>query len=111
MPKKDIKYLYDIMNAIEGIQIHIKNINNYEDYIAKSNYTCRKVMEGELEIIGEAVRKFIEFKVENTIENVHQIIGLRNRIIHSYDSVDDADIYNIIKNHIPKLQNEITKKL
>lgn len=79
--------------------------------IAKSNYTCRKAIERELEIIGEAVRKFIEFDFENTIENARQIIGLRNRIIHSYVSLDDADIYNIIKNHIPKLKIEIDKKL
>lgn len=73
--------------------------------IAKSNYTCKKAIERELEIIGEAVRKFIEFNVENTIENARQIIGLRNRIIHSYDSLDDADIYNIIKKSYSKVEN------
>lgn len=31
MPKKDLKYLYDIVHAIEGIYIHLKDINNYED--------------------------------------------------------------------------------
>lgn len=111
MIKKDIKYLYDILNAIEGIEIHIIGILSYPDYILDENYTKRKAIERELEIIGEAVRKYIEFYPQNIIENSKQIIGLRNRIIHSYDSVDNADIYNIIRNHIPKLKLEIKDSL
>jgi len=111
MIKKDIKYLYDILNAIEGIAIHMGGIMNYNEFIEKSNYTQRKAIERELEIIGEAVRTYIDFNESNTIENSKLIVGLRNRIIHSYDSVDNADIYNIVKNHIPKLNEEIKSKL
>lgn len=111
MIKKDVKYLYDVLNAIEGIVIHLQNVDSYVDFIDSKNYTKKKAIERELEIIGEAVRKYIEFDSQNHIEYAKQIIGLRNRIIHSYDSVDDADVYNIVKNHIPKLKEEILGKL
>jgi uncharacterized protein with HEPN domain len=44
-----------------------------------------------------------------TIENARRIVGLRNQIIHGYDSVSDENIWGIIVNHIPKLKQEIEK--
>jgi len=32
---------------------------------------------------------------------------LRNKVIHSYDSINDATIWAIIVNHLPNLKNEI----
>ncbi len=43
------------------------------------------------------------------IENAHRIVGLRNQVIHGYDSVSDENIWRIIVNHIPKLKAEIEK--
>ena len=31
------------------------------------------------------------------------IIGMRNRIIHGYDTVDDDIVWDAIENHIPDL--------
>jgi len=41
------------------------------------------------------------------IENSKRIIGLRNQIIHGYDSVSDMSIWGIITIHLPKLKTEI----
>ncbi|MEY2828910.1 MAG: hypothetical protein RIQ33_768 [Bacteroidota bacterium] len=103
------KFLFDILSCINGIAIHITNIDNYEQY--KKSYTSKRAVERELEIIGEAVKNVARLQPSTTIENFKQIIALRNRIAHAYDSVDDADIWNIVKNHIPKLKTEIENLL
>ncbi len=40
------------------------------------------------------------------IQNARRIVGLRNQIIHGYDSVSDENIWGIVINHIPKLKEE-----
>lgn len=34
-------------------------------------------------------------------------IGLRNQIIHGYDSISDENVWAIIINHLPLLQKEV----
>jgi uncharacterized protein with HEPN domain len=46
-------------------------------------------------------------KAIEEIENARNIVGTRNRIIHSYDSISDDMIWSIIINSLPKLKLEI----
>jgi uncharacterized protein with HEPN domain len=41
------------------------------------------------------------------VDNGGKIIGMRNRIIHSYDNIDPSVIWAIIKNHLTPLKQEI----
>jgi hypothetical protein len=34
------------------------------------------------------------------------IVGFRNRIIHGYDTVDDAAVWGIAESHLPRLLDE-----
>jgi len=43
------------------------------------------------------------------LENSRRIIGLRNQIIHGYDSISDENIWGIIVNHLPNLKQEVAK--
>lgn len=36
---------------------------------------------------------------------------LRNRLIHSYDNLDDSIVWVILKKHIPVLKKEVEKEL
>jgi uncharacterized protein with HEPN domain len=55
------------------------------------------------------LRKFDESKFE--ISSANQIISFRNRLIHAYDSIDNAIVEAIIKNHLPILKEEIEYKI
>jgi uncharacterized protein with HEPN domain len=37
------------------------------------------------------------------IAELPRIVAFRNRIIHGYDSVDDATIWGVIEKHLPPL--------
>jgi uncharacterized protein with HEPN domain len=53
------------------------------------------------------VNRILKEKPDFKIENSRNIIGTRNRIIHSCDNVADDLIWSIVVNSLPKLKNEI----
>ncbi|NOR73829.1 MAG: DUF86 domain-containing protein [Draconibacterium sp.] len=103
------KYLDDILFAIESIEEFVEDINSFIDY--KKDKKTRSAVERQIGIIGEASNKYDKINADETLENITQIIGLRNRIIHAYDSIDDAVIWAITKKHLPLLKKEVQQKL
>ena len=106
MTEKQLKLLYDVKLAIDEIESYFDTeAKTYENY--KSNSLLKRAIERNLEIIGEAMNRLLNENPEFTIENAIRIIGLRNQIIHGYDSVSDENIWGIITLHLPKLKSEI----
>lgn len=103
------KYLDDVLYAIECIEEFIAGISSYNEYV--SDKKTRSAVERQLGIIGEAANKYDKLNPNEPLTNISQIIGLRNRIIHAYDSINDAVIWAIINNHLPNLKVEIIQKL
>ena len=58
-------------------------------------------------IIGEAVNKFAKQEKNLKLTAMHEIISFRNRLIHSYDSIDDSIVWAINIKHLPLLKKEI----
>ena len=110
MDEKVLKSLFDIKLAIEEIDIFLlkeeKTFSNYS-----KNALLKRGIERNLEIIGEAVSRVLKENSEIQITNARRIIGLRNQIIHAYDSISDENIWSIIINHIPSLKIEIENKI
>ncbi|SDD30325.1 HepT-like ribonuclease domain-containing protein [Pedobacter soli] len=103
------KLLTDIQISIQSIYEHLEN--NFAFEIYKANKTKRRAVERELEIIGEAINKLLKINPEIIISYSRQIVDLRNKIIHSYDNVNDMVIWKIIIKDIPVLQKEVEKYL
>jgi len=103
------KYLSDIQLAIELIEQFISTIDNYNDY--SKDLKTQSAVERQLGIIGEAVNRFDKLLPDLTLENAKKIVGFRNRLIHSYDSVDSSIIWVIIKKHLQPLKEEVKDKL
>jgi uncharacterized protein with HEPN domain len=62
-----------------------------------------------LAIVGEALSQFKKLEPEIKIENDKQIISFRNRLVHSYDSLDNSMIWVIISRNLTPLKIEIQK--
>jgi len=106
MNERVLKYLYDIKLAIDETEMFFDNKPKlFQDY--KKNILLKRAVERNLEIIGEAMNRILAIEPDFPIENARRIVGLRNQIIHGYDSVSDENIWAIIINHLPKLQMEI----
>jgi len=107
----DIKtWLFDILQAIEDIESFFdEGTKQFDTYV--SDLKTKRAIERELEIIGEAFNRILKRDKSFRFENIHKIIGTRNRIIHGYDSVSDDLIWSIVINHLPPLKEEIQGKL
>ncbi|MCG9910645.1 MAG: DUF86 domain-containing protein [Flavobacteriales bacterium] len=107
MTDKGLKYLSDILMAISLIEEFTKEITDFSAY--ESDRKTQSAVERQLAIIGEALSKFR--KVEPTIEIEYdkQIVSIRNRLVHAYDSIDNSIIWVIIIRHLNPLKKEVLK--
>ena len=109
MTEKGLKYLSDIIQAIDLIEDFTKSVPNFSDYV--NDLKTQSAVERQLGIIGEAVNKFDLLHPELSLENARKIVGFRNRLIHAYDSVDSSMIWAIIKRYLAPLKVEILNKI
>ncbi|MEZ5173966.1 MAG: HepT-like ribonuclease domain-containing protein [Bacteroidia bacterium] len=58
-------------------------------------------------MIGEAVSRILKLEPNFKLLNAKNIIGTRNRIIHSYDNISDEVIWTIVCRELPKLKVQI----
>ena len=109
MTEEGGKYLSDILYSIGLIESFISDIKSYSGYLA--DLKTQSAVERHLGIIGEAVHKFDKLFPNESLEHAGKIIGLRNRLVHSYDSVDPSIIWVIIQNNLAPLKEEVTRRL
>jgi uncharacterized protein with HEPN domain len=103
------KYYDDIIFAISLIDEFLGEINLFSQY--KVDRKTKSAVERQLAIIGEAVKKIKEIDAHELIDYHSSIIGFRNILVHSYDSIDDEIVWAIIKKHLSPLKEEVTAKL
>jgi uncharacterized protein with HEPN domain len=73
----------------------------------------RDAVERRLGIIGEALKRAMDFEPElvEQVPELRQIVGLRNRVIHGYDAMDDEIVWDVVQNKIPLLRVRVEELL
>ena len=99
------KLLLDIREAASSIDEHLEKRRIFSEYTA--NKTKRRAVERELEIIGEALNQLLKLNPNITISYTRQIVNLRNKVIHAYDTIDDTIIWKIVMVDVPILLTEV----
>ena len=107
------KFLYDIRESVYSIENYLDtHLGEQRSFFAyMENKMLRRAVEREFEIIGEAMNRINKLMPDIAVSAKHQIIGMRNRVIHGYDKIDDEIIWGTIVRHLPLLQKEIDKLL
>lgn len=109
MQKDDRVYLHHILDAIGSIQRYIAGIS-YEDLVR--NELVQDGVVRRLEIIGEASRNLSEeFRERHPDVPWHRIIGMRNRIVHAYFSLDLKAVWDAATLDVPELKARIEEIL
>jgi uncharacterized protein with HEPN domain len=104
-----LSWLHDIIKSIDEIFLFLGERRDFKSYLA--DIKTKKAVERNLEIIGEAVYRILKVDNEFELENAKNIIGTRNRIIHSYDNISDEIIWTIISRELPELKVQIEEIL
>ncbi|MHB8368768.1 MAG: HepT-like ribonuclease domain-containing protein [Leptospirales bacterium] len=110
MEKTVKKYFEDIKDASGYIKEKIQQ-KSLEDYLNERD--LRQIVERNLEIIGEAVGKAskIDPSVREDLPEAGKLIGLRNQLIHGYDSIIHPKIYRNVKELLPDLERKVDERL
>jgi uncharacterized protein with HEPN domain len=109
MTDKGLKYLSDVLMAISLIEEFTNDIVDFNSY--ESDRKTQSAVERQLAIIGEALNKFKKVEPEIEIQNDQKIVAFRNRLVHAYDSIDNAIIWVIIIRYLTPLKEEILNLL
>lgn len=91
MGNRTKKLLFDVGSAGRSITEWCTG-RSYQDY--ENDRQLRRAVEREFEVMGEALNRLMQSDPETAtrIEDLRRIVGFRNRIIHGYDTIDDATV-------------------
>lgn len=102
-------YIKDIIEYMERAENHIKNFQL--DQFLKDDKTCDAVIRC-IEVIGEAAKNIPEeIRISNPSISWRDLAGMRDKIIHSYFTVDFETVWLVVKEDIPRLKPIIKKVL
>lgn len=105
--KDDKHYAREIMEDIDFVINHTKDINIEE--LSSNKVLLDSVMFRFIQI-SEKIRKISEeFKIINNHIPWFAILGLRNKIVHDYGSVDVTIVYDTVKNDLQELFDSFEK--
>ena len=107
MLSRDINYVFDILEAGRLLQTFVAGVaqDTFENDLMRQAAVMR-----QLEIMGEAARRLSEeTRLELCEIPWRQIIGMRNRLIHGYDDVDLAIVWDSVQNDLPLLIAQLEK--
>ena len=103
---RDAASLWDALEAAKRIASYVAGVS-FDDYLAST--MRRAAVERELTVIAEALKRLSESTTNAHPEiAVPAIVGLRNRIIHEYETIEHAKIYAIATERIPELIEHLT---
>lgn len=87
------------MEGIETLSSYAKNLKT------------KSAVERQLAIIGEAVRHLQRLDPGLPLEDAKDIVGMRNRLIHSYDNVDDKLVWQVVRLDLAPLKSVALDRL
>lgn len=104
------KYLYDMLSSCEFLLEFTKG-KSIKDY--RDDRAFRSALERELQIIGEAMMQLEKICPERAeqIDEHFNIIAFRHIIVHGYDSLDPATVWNVVETKLDKLRGQIESLL
>jgi uncharacterized protein with HEPN domain len=98
---RDTVYLLDIFRAAKIAISYLERKTKDEFY---RDIQCQDAVVRRLEIIGEAARRVSSETIAELPDLPwKKMIGMRNIMIHEYDDVDLAIVWDTVKNDLPRL--------
>ncbi|MFA5820039.1 MAG: HepT-like ribonuclease domain-containing protein [Bacteroidales bacterium] len=103
---KDQHCLESIIEAIDRIIEYTSGFNSADDF--NNDYRNFDATMMNFVVIGEMVEKISDdFKKKHSSIEWIKIKGFRNIVAHDYFGIDAEEVWQIIKDKIPKLKGDI----
>jgi uncharacterized protein with HEPN domain len=104
-----LDYVEDILDAMDKAQIFLEGVT-YDQFEAESQINFAVVR--ALEIVGEATKR-LPMSLREQYPGIpwKAMAGMRDRIIHGYDTVDLEIVWDVVKQDIPTIKPQIQQIL
>lgn len=110
MDENILKYLEDVRLACLDVEQFFVNYPNRFDVFSNDRLMIRDV-ERSVEIMGEAINRILKREPDFILPNARAIVQTRNRVIHSYEKVENEFLWGLVKRHIPELKKDVERIL
>lgn len=108
-PLRDRERLEHMKTAIDRI-LRYTSGKSYEDLVSDDMMYYAVVK--NIEIIGEAANMLTQSFQQKHPETPWKMVkGMRNYIVHEYFQIDDIVVWDVVKNNIPELREQIVRYL
>ena len=109
MSNEFLDYVEDIADAMEKAEILLEGVT-YDQF--EADFRINFAVVRALEIVGEATKR-LPMTLRDEYPNIpwKQMAGMRDRIIHGYDTVDMEIVWDVIKQDIPHIKPQIQQIL
>jgi len=106
MSKQPVEYLKHIRDEILFIFSVTEKSLRKEEFL--NDESLKRAIVRSLEIIGEATKRIpADFKLKWNKVKWKEMAGMRDRLIHDYLGVNYSIVWDVIKNKIPELHEQI----
>jgi uncharacterized protein with HEPN domain len=107
---RDVRvYLTDIAERCERVTRYVEGL---DPPTWSTDERTQDAVVRNLEVIGEAVKRLpLELRAENPEVPWQDIAGLRDILIHEYEGIDFAIVWDIAINEVPPLHRAVTSLL
>lgn len=104
------KHLFDALIAVRLAREFSAGLS-FEDFVA--NLLVRSAVGRRLEILGEACQRMVQTDpdIRQRLPEAGFAIGLRNRIIHGYDHIENAVVYDTLMQDLPAPGERLSREL
>lgn len=103
---RDITYIKQILDAIDKI---VDYTSDGRDIFYETIIIQDAVMRN-IEIIGEISKRISdELKLKNNDIPWRKMAGIRDVLIHDYDSIDMSIVWNVVSNELPMIRMSLIK--
>ena len=99
----------DVLAACEEVESFFQGQKIFANF--QTDILRQRAVERNVEIMGEAINQLLKQDPTIVLDNARDIIGTRNRVIHSYDNVTPEFLWSLVINHIPKLHRDVAELL
>jgi len=104
--KEYLRHIYDECQFVLSVSKDLSQENFLKDE------TLKRAVVRSLEIIGEATKKIpADIKIRWNTILWKNMAGMRDRLIHDYMGVNYAIVWDVVKNKIPDIAEQISKYL
>ncbi len=104
------KHLFDALTAVRLAREFSTGLSfgGFE-----ANVLVRSAVERQLEILGEACQRMVQVDpdIRRRVPELGFAIGLRNKIIHGYDRIENAIVYDTLMQDLPALAEHLAREL